>query len=433
MRLCGDGADKFAMNPKSPSSHKASTPLSSGRSDPEAILEELAGTLLSKDSQSYSGLQMAQAVKPSGQTGEAQLQMEAARYRTLVELLPAITFLAVFDQGLNEVYVSPQIETIFGYSQREWVEDPVLWYERLHPEDRERWNKEFAETVARGRPLSSAYRFLARDGRLVWLHSEVRIVRRENGEPSFIHGVGFDITQSKEAERLASVARELARSNADLDQFAYIASHDLREPLRTVATYTQRLQRLCQGQLDQAADDCIARVINGARLMDRLIDDLYTYSRVGREGERKVVNCANLFSSVCANLETALEEAGAVVTADPLPAVMGVETELLRLFQNLIGNGVKFRGDRPVRVHVGVSLRGRYWHFSVRDNGIGIQRQFWRRIFGIGERLHSKTKYPGTGFGLAICQKIVEHHGGQIWLESEPGTGSTFFFTVPAA
>lgn len=405
--------------------------LPSGRAA-ESTLELLAGSLLTGIVSPAQTLSSKQRTALSGTGTESQLQMEEVRYRTLVELLPAITFMAGFDAGLSELYVSPQIESILGYSQQEWVENPVLWYERLHPDDRESWEKEFAQTLALGKPLSSAYRFLARDGRVVWLHGEVRIARSEDGRPIFIHGVGFDITQMKEAENLAKLAQELARSNADLDQFAYIASHDLREPLRTVATYTQRLQKLYQGQLGAVADDCIARVISGARLMDRLIDDLYTYSRVGRQGKIGPVDCAKIYSSVCANLQTSFDDARARVTSDSLPTVMGVETELVRLFQNLIGNAVKFRGERPVRVDVGVRRNGAEWLFSVRDNGIGIEPHYWKRIFGIGERLHTKTKYPGTGFGLAISQKIVEHHGGRIWVESEPGQGSCFYFTLRA-
>ena len=421
------------MNPKSAhSTDAAQGSLPSGH-EAESLLEQLAGSLLSGIVTSTQAVPARPQTAPSGTSVEPQVRMEEARYRTLVELLPAITFMAVFDAGLSEFYVSPQIESMLGYSQQEWVENPVLWYECLHPDDRERWNNEFAQTLALGKPFRAAYRFLARDGRVVWLHGEVRIARSDVGQPIFIHGVGFDITQMKEAERLARQAEELTRSNTELDQFAYIASHDLREPLRTVATYTQRLQKLYQGRLDEVADDCMARVISGARLMDRLIDDLYTYSRVGRQGKAAPVDCASVYAAVCANLQTALEEAKASVTAESLPTVMGVETELVRLFQNLIGNAVKFRGDRPVEVHVGVQRREDQWLFAVRDNGIGIEPQYWERVFGIGERLHSKTKYPGTGFGLAISRKIVEHHGGRIWVESVPGQGSTFYFTLPAA
>jgi PAS domain S-box-containing protein len=383
---------------------------------------------------------------------EAELRKLEARFRTLIEEIPAVTFMAALDEGVNELYVSPQIESLLGFSQKEWLENPVLWYAQLHPDDRERWHQEFAHTCSRGVPFRSVYRFIARDGRVVWVHGEAKLVRDEQGRPIFLQGVAFDITGMKQAEaelkalnetldqqvrertEIAEArAQELARSNFDLDQFAYIASHDLREPLRTVASYTQRLEKLYAGQLDTEADDCIGRVIKGARRMDRLIDDLYTYSRVGRQGKPAATDCSAVFAAVCGNLKTAIEEAGASVTSDHLPTVLAIETDLVRLFQNLIGNALKFRGDRPIQVHVGVNLDGNDWLFWVRDNGIGIEPQYWKRIFGLGERLHGKTKYPGTGFGLAICQKIVELHGGRIWVESELGNGSTFFFTLPAA
>lgn len=382
---------------------------------------------------------------------ESELRKMQARFRTLVEEIPAVTFMAALDEGINELYVSPQIESLLGFSQKEWLENPVLWYAQLHQDDRDRWHREFARTCALGEPFRSVYRFIARDGRVVWVHGEAKVVRDEQGRPIFLQGVAFDITGMKQAEAtLKSLnetldqqvrertaiaeerAQELARSNFDLDQFAYIASHDLREPLRTVASYTQRLEKLYAGRLDTVADDCIDRVIKGARLMDRLIDDLYTYSRVGRQGNPAATDCTAVFVAVCGNLKAAIEEAGAAVTSDPLPVVLAVETELVRLFQNLIGNALKFRGDRRVEVHVGVEREGNDWLFAVRDNGIGIEPQYWKRIFGLGERLHSKTKYPGTGFGLAICQKIVEQLGGRIWIESEPDRGSTFYFTLPA-
>ena len=161
--------------------------------------------------------------------------MVEAKYRTLIELLPAVTFMATFEEGLSDVYVSPQIETILGYTQKEWVENPVLWYQRLHTDDRDRWNVEFARTVAAGEPLQSAYRFLAKSGRIVWIHAQARIVRDSEGRPSFIHGIGVDITQAKEAEqRVLDYADRLQRTNKELEQFAYVASHDLQEPLRSI-------------------------------------------------------------------------------------------------------------------------------------------------------------------------------------------------------
>ena len=198
-----------------------------------------------------------------------------------------------------------------------------------------------------------------------------------------------------------------------------------------VASYTQLLARRYRGQLDEAADEFIGYAVDGANRMQILINDLLAYSRVGTQGKPLApTETGAVFEAARANLRVAIEESGAEVASDPLPAVMGDQTQLLQLFQNLIGNAIKFRGEEPPRVHVGAEPRDGRWLFSVRDNGIGIGAQYLERIFVIFQRLHGRTEYSGTGIGLAICKKIVERHGGKIWVESEPGKGSTFYFTL---
>jgi PAS domain S-box-containing protein len=388
---------------------------------------------------------------------EAQLRKMEARYRTLVEGIPAVTFMAALDEGATEreLYVSPQVEQMLGFSQKEWLENPVLWYTQLHPEDRGRWHDEFARTCATGEPFRAVYRFLSRDSRVVWVQGEARVVRDETGRPLFLQGVAFDITAIKEAEtellalnaildervkeRTAEAerrAQELARSNVELDEFAYVASHDLKEPLRTMWSFTDRLGKRLAGQIDAAGADAIDRIINGARRMERLIEDLYFYARVGREGTKDLTDCNRLFEQARENLREAIRDSQAEVTADPLPVVEGVETQLLRVFQNLIHNAIKFRGAGPIRVHVSAERRQEEWLFRVRDTGIGIEPQDLGKLFkkiGQEARLHGRSKYPGTGFGLAICKKIVERLGGRIGVESQAGVGSTFLFTLPVA
>lgn len=224
---------------------------------------------------------------------------------------------------------------------------------------------------------------------------------------------------------------ELGRSNADLQQFAYVASHDLQEPLRMVSSYTQLLARRYKGRLDADADEFIAFAVDGAGRMQKLIQDLLAYSRVstgGRQFEPTSVGIA--LNHALDNLVSAVKESQVMITHDPLPAVMGDETQLVQLFQNLLSNAVKFRGHEPPRIHVSAKQSSGEWLFSIRDNGIGLDPQYADRIFVIFQRLHNRQEYPGTGIGLAICKKIVERHGGRIWVESEPGKGATFYFTL---
>ena len=233
---------------------------------------------------------------------------------------------------------------------------------------------------------------------------------------------------------LKEKTEELARSNKDLEQFAYVASHDLQEPLRMVASYVQLLARRYEGKLDADADEFIGFAADGAVRMWKLINDLLTYSRVGMRGNElePTDSEATLVQSVN-DLKVAIEENGALVTHDPLPMVMADRPQLGQLFQNLIGNAIKFRSKEPPRVHISASRNGNGWTFSVKDNGIGIAPEYSERIFVIFQRLHNREEYTGTGIGLAVCKKIVDRHGGRIWVKSEVGKGATFYFILPAA
>ncbi len=243
-----------------------------------------------------------------------------------------------------------------------------------------------------------------------------------------------DISERKQAEEaLARQTRELARSNAELEQFAYVASHDLQEPLRMVSNYTQLLGRRYKDKLDSDAHEFIAFSVDGAIRMQGLINDLLMYSRVGTQGKKftKVDTSASVGQAII-NLRGAIEAAHALVTHDDLPIVTADPSQLIQLFQNLIGNAIKFRGSPPPSVHISAQREDQqHWVFSVRDNGIGIEPQYAERIFVIFQRLHGHSEYPGTGIGLSICKKIVDRHGGRIWVESKVGEGATFFFTIP--
>jgi signal transduction histidine kinase len=235
-------------------------------------------------------------------------------------------------------------------------------------------------------------------------------------------------------EQLEVSAADLARSNTDLEQFGYIISHDLQEPLRMVASFLGLLEKHMADKLDDTAKEYVAFAVDGAARMRGLIQDLLAYSRVGtRGGDFAGVSLAEIFETITANLRIAIDECGATVTHDPLPVVTGDATQLTQLFQNLVGNALKFRGQRAPVIHISAVKQDSHWLFGVRDNGIGIDPQFFDRIFAVFQRLHTREQYAGTGIGLSICKKIVGRHGGRIWVESTPGEGTTFFFTIPAA
>jgi light-regulated signal transduction histidine kinase (bacteriophytochrome) len=255
----------------------------------------------------------------------------------------------------------------------------------------------------------------------------------EEGEAVGVVVTFSDISERRRAEALlAERAEDLARSNAELEQFAYVASHDLQEPLRVIVSYLQLLERRYKGQLDERADKYIAYAVDGSKRMQQLINDLLAYSRVGRPGKQlSPVDCGLALGRALDSLRAAIRESGAEVTSDPLPTVQGDLTELTQLFQNLVANAIKFRGPEPPRIRVEVEPGEGEWLFAVGDNGIGIEPEFRDRIFIMFQRLHGRAEYPGTGIGLAICRKVVEHHGGRIWVESRPGEGSVFRFTIP--
>ncbi len=234
------------------------------------------------------------------------------------------------------------------------------------------------------------------------------------------------------AEQLRVSVEELARSNAELEQFAYVVSHDLQEPLRMVASFVQLLEERYKDQLDSNAREFIAYAVDGATRMKQMIADLLAYSRVGKNGKDIVaVGVEAALGQACADLRASITETAAEISHGPLPSVPGDAAQFAHLFQNLLGNAIKFRSQAPPRIHVSAEQNGEEWVFSVRDNGIGLDPQFADRIFMVFQRLHGHEDYPGTGIGLAIARKIVEHRGGRIWVESEPGEGATFRFTVP--
>jgi len=254
------------------------------------------------------------------------------------------------------------------------------------------------------------------------------------GQPRGAVAAFLDITERKQAEdQLRATMEELRRSNAELEQFAYVASHDLQEPLRALAGMVQLLQQRYQDKVDARGQEFIRHAMEAALRMQTLINDLLAFSRVGTRGKPFApTDVEHLLKALFLSLSVAIRESGAVITHDPLPTVIADELQLMQLLQNLISNAIKFRGEQPPQIHLSAERSPEGWRFAVRDSGIGIEPQYFERIFVVFQRLHTRREYPGTGIGLALCKKIVERHGGRIWVESQPGQGSTFYFTLPA-
>jgi light-regulated signal transduction histidine kinase (bacteriophytochrome) len=262
---------------------------------------------------------------------------------------------------------------------------------------------------------------------------EVQVARRTDELREANAHLAVELDERRRTEQLlAHYTEDLKRSNTELEEFAYVASHDLQEPLRMVASFTQLLAKRYQGKLDQDADEFIGFAVDGATRMQQLIQDLLAYSRVGTRGKPLApMDCNVILDLARINLFKAMEESRAEVTSGPLPTVQGDEVQLIQLFQNLIANALKFRGKAPPVIRISAQGDNGDWRFAVRDNGIGIAPAHQDRIFKIFQRLHRRSEYPGTGIGLAICKKIVERHGGRLWVESDEGRGATFFFTIP--
>jgi PAS domain S-box-containing protein len=380
-----------------------------------------------------AGIAAWSAVRDSNKRAKAEeaLQQSEEKYRGLLEAAP--DGMVVVNQGGEIVLLNAKAERQFRYSRDELLGQKVT---NIIPEGfAERLIADGTHTVAeaQAQQVGTGIEHYGRRKDGTEFPIEIMLSPLESTEGILVTAAIRDITVRKEAEALlVRKVEELNRSNEELEQFAYVASHDLQEPLRMVASYTQLLSKRYKGRLDADADEFIAFAVDGASRMQRLIQDLLVYSRVGKRGKELLdVFSEESLQQAIINLRGAIEESGAQVTHDPLPRVMADETQLIQLFQNLVGNAIKYRRAGVPLIHISAARDGGImWIFSVQDNGIGIDSQFFEKIFGMFQRLHKREEFTGTGMGLAICKKIVERHGGGISVESQPGRGSTFHFTL---
>ncbi len=359
---------------------------------------------------------------------EAALQESEFRYRQIVEL--AEEGIWVIDRNAHTTYVNNAMARMLGYTESEMFGKSL--FDFMDAEAEKLVNDRISQRK-QGIAERHEFRLKTKEGKDVWTYMSASPVMDQQGNLLSSCALVYNISERKESEQqMLQLTNDLKRSNQELEQFAYVASHDLQEPLRAVTSYTQLLAQRYQGNLDAKADKYINYIVDGSTRMQQLINDLLAYSRLGTRAQKfEIADCyAAVDQSLC-NLRIAIAEKKAVITCDSMPTVMADELQLVQLFQNLIGNAIKFCCQDVPTIHISAIIQNNEWLFSVRDNGIGIDSEYADRIFIIFGRLHSRREYLGTGIGLAICKRIVERHSGRIWVESQSGQGATFYFTIP--
>jgi len=355
-------------------------------------------------------------------------------YESLIKAQSEMGLGLTISDNKKIIFANEALYKMYGYGEDE-VFNMSSFMDLLVPEDREKLTAQFKKRLSGFENSESDMgeaAIVRKDGTIINIEYSVKIVKMDGRTQ--VLSVARDITARKQAqEELKNKAEELIRSNKELEQFAYVASHDLREPLRTISGYVQLLKTRYKNQLDEDANDFINYTVDGVQRMDKLINDLLAYSMVSKKQEKVWVDCSEILETVTTNISDIIRENKVKITFDNLPIVKSSSLLMIQLFQNLITNAIKFHSDKPPQINIFVKEHEKEWLFSVQDNGIGLDEKYAEKIFVIFQRLHTRDVYEGTGIGLAICKKIVEQHGGKIWLESKLGQGTTFYFTIKKA
>ena len=363
------------------------------------------------------------------------LETQRQRFTNIIATVPGVIWENHHTDDLEEmklVFISAYVETMLGYTVEEALAEPHFWLKIFHPEDAQKTVEAFNRVRQSGGSGVVNFRAVHKNGQVIDIHAPMISILKD-GKPVGKRGVMMDVSERQRLmDAQVRYAEMLRRSNEELQQFAYVASHDLQEPLRMVVSYLQLLQNRYTNKLDSDAHEFIAYAVDGATRMKALIIDLLEYSRVAA-GEKvfKEFDAQLALDRALANLALNIQDSGAIITSDTMPYIKADTLQMTQLFQNLIGNAIKFQKEARPQIHIGVERKPNEWQFAVRDNGIGIAPEYLDRIFVIFQRLHRKDEYPGTGIGLSICKKVIERHGGRIWVKSVPQQGTTFYFTIP--
>ncbi|MBS1653554.1 MAG: PAS domain S-box protein [Bacteroidetes bacterium] len=357
------------------------------------------------------------------------LENERKRFSDLTQNVPGVIYQweEKSDGTYGFTYVSPRFKEYFNLE----VDEMGNIENYIHPGDKERWRASIEEANRTGKPWFFEGRLLYPDNSVIWWQGASKM-SVSNSDKKIYNGIMININDRKKTEEdLQKLNERLTVSNQELEQFAYVASHDLQEPLRMVSSFLQLLQKKYAGQLDEKADQYINFAVEGSERMKKLINDLLNFSRISTDYDNKeMVDCNAVLKGVLKILDPVLKSNDARITYSGLPLITGNAVQLAQLFQNLLSNALKYRSEQKPEIEISCKENPSEWAFSVSDNGIGVDPKYNEKIFIIFQRLHNRNEYSGTGIGLAICKKIVEQHGGKIWIESEPGKGSTFYFTI---